>query len=111
MAEEATIYELSSDREALHHDLPPLEDVGETATRILQAGLDLFAARGYHATSIRDIAAGAGLQSASGARPWVCSGREPAPHIPRGVAGGTSVAANGVAEPAAYSSPPAWEPA
>lgn len=46
-------------------DLPPLEGVSDTAVRILQAGLDLFAARGYHATSIRDIAAGAGLQSAS----------------------------------------------
>lgn len=45
--------------------LPELDSIGETRRRILVAGLDLFAARGYHATSIRDIAAGAGLQSAS----------------------------------------------
>jgi AcrR family transcriptional regulator len=33
--------------------------------RILEAGLELFATRGYHGTSIRDIASTAGLQSAS----------------------------------------------
>lgn len=36
-----------------------------TRARILHAGLDLFAERGYHGTSIRDIAAAAGLTSAS----------------------------------------------
>jgi len=65
MAENATIYELSIDRAVAPSDLPAQEDLSETAVRILEAGLDLFAARGYHATSIRDIAAGAGLQSAS----------------------------------------------
>jgi len=65
MPESAQIYELSIDRKATPSDLPPQEELGETAVRILEAGLDLFAARGYHATSIRDIAAGAGLQSAS----------------------------------------------
>jgi len=33
--------------------------------RILLSGLELFAGRGYHATSIRDIAGAAGIQSAS----------------------------------------------
>lgn len=63
--ENAKIYELSVDRNEASGALPPQQDLGETATRILEAGLDLFAARGYHATSIREIAAGAALQSAS----------------------------------------------
>lgn len=45
--------------------LPPDDRVIGTRGRILVAGLELFAGRGYHATSIRDIAAAAGLQSAS----------------------------------------------
>ncbi len=69
MTQDAQVYELSVDRiapvDAAASSLPGLEDASETAVRILAAGLDLFAARGYHATSIRDIAAGAGLQSAS----------------------------------------------
>ena len=36
-----------------------------TRGRILVAGLKLFADRGFHATSIRDVAAAAGVQSAS----------------------------------------------
>ena len=36
-----------------------------TRLRILLAGLALFGDRGYHGTSIRDIAAEAGMQSAS----------------------------------------------
>ena len=66
MSSDAQVYELPIDRsEADTSPLPGLEGVGETRRRILEAGLELFAARGYHATSIRDIAAGAGLQSAS----------------------------------------------
>jgi AcrR family transcriptional regulator len=45
--------------------LPPTPDATPTKRRILLAGLKLFAERGYHATSIRDIAAGAQVQSAS----------------------------------------------
>jgi AcrR family transcriptional regulator len=45
--------------------LPPLAAAQGTRARILEAGLGLFAARGFHATSIRDIAAAAGMQSAS----------------------------------------------
>jgi AcrR family transcriptional regulator len=45
--------------------LPPTPEATPTKRRILLAGLKLFAERGYHATSIRDIAAGAGVQSAS----------------------------------------------
>ena len=45
--------------------LPPDERVVGTRGRILVAGLEHFADRGYHATSIRDIASAAGLQSAS----------------------------------------------
>jgi AcrR family transcriptional regulator len=66
---EAKVLELSTDRivdqGGVGSALPELDDLGETRRRILVAGLELFAARGYHATSIRDIAAGAGLQSAS----------------------------------------------
>jgi AcrR family transcriptional regulator len=36
-----------------------------TRARLLRAGLELFAQRGYHGTSIRDIAAAAGVQSAT----------------------------------------------
>lgn len=36
-----------------------------TGARILSAGLELFAEMGFHATSIRDIAAAAGVQSGS----------------------------------------------
>jgi AcrR family transcriptional regulator len=61
MATAATVLDLSVDRSVL----PETEGVSETGVRILVAGLDLFATRGYHATSIRDIAAGCGLQSAS----------------------------------------------
>lgn len=44
----------------------PLDPGGSpTRARILQAGLDLFGASGYHATSIRDIASAAGIRSAS----------------------------------------------
>jgi len=45
--------------------LPPDPRIVGTRGRILLAGLELFAGRGYHATSIRDIAAAAGLTSAS----------------------------------------------
>jgi AcrR family transcriptional regulator len=36
-----------------------------TRFRLLRAGLELFAERGYHGTSIRDIATAAGVQSAT----------------------------------------------
>jgi AcrR family transcriptional regulator len=65
---EARVLELAadpSDSDGAHGPLPVLDGMPSTAVRILEAGLELFAARGYHATSIRDIAAGAGLQSAS----------------------------------------------
>jgi AcrR family transcriptional regulator len=56
----------SVDRQvAPDHDLPDLPGENRTRVHILHGGLDLFAARGYHATSIRDIAAAAGIQSAS----------------------------------------------
>jgi AcrR family transcriptional regulator len=45
--------------------LPPSAAVDGTRGRILVAGLELFADRGFHATSIRDVAAAAGVQSAS----------------------------------------------
>ena len=45
--------------------LPPGPAAGGTRGRILLAGLGLFAAHGFHGTSIRDIAAGAAVQSAS----------------------------------------------
>jgi AcrR family transcriptional regulator len=50
------------------HDLPLLPDTAGSPgsrLRILEAGLVLFAQRGYHGTSIREIAAAASLQSAS----------------------------------------------
>ena len=46
-------------------DLPDLPGENPSRVRILLVALSLFASRGYHATSIRDIAAGAGIQSAS----------------------------------------------
>jgi len=45
--------------------MPPDPRVAGTRGRILTAGLELFAERGYHGTSIRDIASAAGLTSAS----------------------------------------------
>jgi AcrR family transcriptional regulator len=45
--------------------LPPRPAAGGTRGRILLAGLGLFAEHGFHGTSIRDIAAGAAVQSAS----------------------------------------------
>jgi AcrR family transcriptional regulator len=45
--------------------LPATPDATPAKRRVLLAGLRLFAERGYHATSIRDIAAGAGVKSAS----------------------------------------------
>ena len=66
MTDPAQIIQLPIDRSDVDASpLPELEGVGETRRRILVAGLEHFADRGYHATSIRDIAAGAGLQSAS----------------------------------------------
>src|SRR5688572_28744803 len=68
MENEAPSLDLSTDR---HHvpeatgDLPDLPGDHPTRVRILAGGLELFAARGYHATSIRDIAGAATIQSAS----------------------------------------------
>jgi len=45
--------------------LPARDEVEGTRGRILRAALVLFATRGYHASSIRDIATEAGLGSAS----------------------------------------------
>jgi len=45
--------------------LPPRPATDGTRGRILLAGLGLFAEHGFHGTSIRDIAAQAGVQSAS----------------------------------------------
>lgn len=45
--------------------LPPRAEAEGTRGRILVAALDLFAHRGYHASSIRDIATHSGLGSAS----------------------------------------------
>lgn len=45
--------------------LPASMEGTGTRQRILLASLDLFAHRGYHGTSIRDIAAAAGVQSAT----------------------------------------------
>jgi AcrR family transcriptional regulator len=47
------------------HDLPPGTGGEGTRRRILLAGLELFAERGYFASSIRDIAARATLKSAT----------------------------------------------
>lgn len=67
MQNEAETRGLSTDRqiEARSGDLPDLPGENPTRVRILLGGLELFAARGYHATSIRDIAGAAGIQSAS----------------------------------------------
>jgi AcrR family transcriptional regulator len=70
MNSDANVIALSGDRSgpdssASFASLPAQDGANDTRMRILAAGLDLFAAQGYHATSIRDIAAGAGLQSAS----------------------------------------------
>jgi AcrR family transcriptional regulator len=67
MQNETTEQDRSVDRQRLERgsDLPDLPGANPTRVRILLGGLDLFAARGYHATSIRDIAAAAGIQSAS----------------------------------------------
>jgi AcrR family transcriptional regulator len=45
--------------------LPPRPAPDATRGRILLAGLGLFAEHGFHGTSIRDIAAGTAVQSAS----------------------------------------------
>jgi AcrR family transcriptional regulator len=45
--------------------LPSSLTADGTRLRLLRAGLELFAARGYHGTSIRDIATAAGVQSAT----------------------------------------------
>ena len=45
--------------------LPPRPATDGTRGRILLAGLGLFAEHGFHGSSIRDIAAGASVQSAS----------------------------------------------
>jgi AcrR family transcriptional regulator len=45
--------------------LPPGVEDNPTRLRILLAGNELFSGRGYHGTAIRDIAAVAGIQSAS----------------------------------------------
>ncbi len=45
--------------------LPPRPAADGTRGRILLAGLGLFAEHGFHGTSIREIAAGAAVQSAS----------------------------------------------
>lgn len=45
--------------------MPVAGEANPTRLRILLAGLKLFGADGYHATSIRDIAAAGGIQSAS----------------------------------------------
>jgi AcrR family transcriptional regulator len=67
MAGDVVPLDRSDDRDfGRQHDEPPLPLEGhDTRARILRAGLAMFAERGYHATSIRDIAAGAGIQSAS----------------------------------------------
>jgi AcrR family transcriptional regulator len=45
--------------------LPSSVSVAGTRGRLLRAGLELLFERGYHGTSIRDIAEGAGVQSAT----------------------------------------------
>ena len=45
--------------------LPPWPAADGTRGRILLAGLGLFAEHGFYGTSIRDIAAGASIRSAS----------------------------------------------
>jgi AcrR family transcriptional regulator len=51
--------------EADHALLPPGSGVTGTRLRVLEAALGLFADRGYSGASIRDIADGAGIRSAS----------------------------------------------
>ena len=55
----------SFDRQTASGALPPGAEDNPTRQRILLAGIELFGGRGYHGTTIRDIAAAAGLQSAS----------------------------------------------
>jgi AcrR family transcriptional regulator len=45
--------------------LPASFPADDTRSRLLRAGLELLFERGYHGTSIRDIAVGAGVQSAT----------------------------------------------
>lgn len=55
----------SADGHDRSHMLPERAEVEGTRGRILLAALELFATRGYHASSIRDVGAEAGLGSAS----------------------------------------------
>ncbi|MDX6215430.1 MAG: hypothetical protein QOG99_1014 [Frankiales bacterium] len=45
--------------------LPASVGADDTRSRLLHAGLEMLFERGYHGTSIRDIAVGAGVQSAT----------------------------------------------
>ena len=57
---------VSTDSEVRSVDRLPIEaSESGTARRILEAGLELFSSRGYHGTSIRDVAELAGVKSAS----------------------------------------------
>jgi AcrR family transcriptional regulator len=62
---EATPLEIVRSDDQVTSHLPPDARVVGTRGRILEAGLELIAARGYHGTSIRDIAAGVGMTSGS----------------------------------------------